>query len=208
MKKDQIRQLKQEEIKRRRKRLFFEGASPIAPTSQPAAPQQPQQSQPAPAPEPTNAGPTLDAKKAHGIIVGAVKTLFNSGALTGVGIEQLESMTQDVIKQMTTSIGATPAAPAAPTEAPAPAPTAAPTPAAAPLPTPDDSEEDDPEFDDQVVHDQQADELDDQAQYDPDLDKQVSSPAGDESYPEEEPEEEEPLFEVKDIKKILGIKQL
>ena len=186
MKKAQIKQIITEEIKRQRKRLFFEGQNPMEPN----APAQPSQQQAAPAPvEPANAAPALDPKKAQGIVAGAIKTLMQSGALQGVGPEQVAQITADVVANIQSSVGGAPAAPT----------TASPAPIAAP--EVDASEQDDPEFDDQVAHDSEANELDDQNQYDPDLDKQLSG--GEE---EEEPApKEEPMFEVKQLKEALGM---
>ncbi|MHA2407396.1 MAG: hypothetical protein ACXACA_03380 [Candidatus Ranarchaeia archaeon] len=189
MNKDRIKQIVAEEVKRQRKRLFLErGVNPLEPNApqpqpqqqQPQQAQQPQQ-QAAPAPEPTNAAPGLNPNKAKGIIAGAIKTLMNSGALQGVGPEQVDAITMDIIKNLQTTV-----------------PTAE-------APAVDDSQEDEPEFDDQVAHDKEANELDDQNQYDPDLDKQVSKPEGEEEVPA--PEEEEPMFEVNELKEAFGMQQ-
>jgi len=190
MNKSQIKQIVAEEVKRQRKRVFFEDANPMEPNAPVQA--QPQQAAPVPA-EPTNAAPTLDVKKSQGIVAGAIKTLMQSGALQGVGPEQVQQMTAAVVASLQTAVGS-PAAPApvAPVDPTAQAPIAA--------PEVDDSAEEDPEFDDQVAHDKEANELDDQNQYDPDLDKQLSG--GDEEEAPA-PEEEEPLFEAKDMKRLL-----
>jgi hypothetical protein len=190
MDKNRIKQIVAEEVKRQRKRLFQEQGDPLAPSA-------PQPQQPAtPAPQPTNAAPALNPKKATGIIAGAIKTLMNSGALQGVGPEQVQQLTQDMIQNLNTSVGGSPEA----------VPTAPTTPAA---PMPDASEQDDTEFADDVVNKKQEDEFDDQNQYDPDLDKQVTPAAGEEEEvpAEEDPFGEEPLFEVKDLRAIFKLNE-
>jgi hypothetical protein len=114
-----------------------------------------------------DAKPVVDHKKAAGIILGAVKTLFNSGAITGVDATYAKEITKELIKHINVAI--------------------------APYGQKEEPMGDD--LNDDAAYDEEEESLDDQSQYDPDLSKQTSD------YEPEpgEPEEDEPLFEVKKI---------
>jgi hypothetical protein len=171
MKKSDLKKIINEELRIQRKRLFESQEQP-----------QPQITDP-------NAPVGLNPKKAQGIIAGAIKTLINSGALTGVDQTVVDSLTADLIKNLDISVKAKTSE------------------------IEDDKEEaDSVDLDDEIPHNRESDELDDQNQYDKQL-KATTSDAKEEE-PEEGGEEEAPvddmggeddmggLFEVKDLKKI------
>lgn len=181
MKANRVKEIVSEELRRQRKRLLSEqgmvpepnpdqSAHPRNPTAQ----SQPQpQSQQQPAPEPSNSAPALNPKKSQGIIIGALKTLINSGAITGVDQSQVSQIASDLMTQLNAKL---------PTYKTGGAP---------------EADAEDPEFEDDLNYSKEDEELEDQNQYDPDLDKQVSD--NDENPEEPAPEEDEPLFEAKDF---------
>lgn len=179
MNKERIKQIVAEEVKRQRRRLFMEQNNPMEPQDNAQQqPQQPQQKAPVAAPE-NNQSPALNAKKAKGIIAGAIKTLINSGAVQGISPENVDAITADLLKNLDVAVKANSQA----------------------QPEADDSEEDNTDFDDAPAYEDEANELSDQNQYDPDLDKQIKD---DDAEPEEAPANDmgggESLFEAKDLK--------
>lgn len=111
--------------------------------------------------------PVVNSKKAGGIILGAVKTLFNSGAITGVDSTAATDIANELVKHLSVAV------------APYGQKVGAP----------------DKDLNDDSAYKKEEDSLDDQSQYDPDLSKQTS----DYKPTSTEPEEEEPLFEVKKV---------
>jgi hypothetical protein len=110
--------------------------------------------------EQDSAKPVVDPDKAGGIILGAVKTLFNSGAIIGVDPTRANDVASELVKQLTVAI-----APYGQQEPPA-----------------------GDDLDDETSYGEEEDSLDDQSQYDPDIQKQTSDeePKA-KSEPEEEP---------------------
>lgn len=104
--------------------------------------------------------PVVNPKKANGIILGAVKTLFNSGAITGVDPAHATDIATDLIKRLSV--------------------------AAAPYGQQNTPKGDD--LNDDTAYEKEEDSLDDQSQYDPDLSKQTSDHES--KPPESEQEEE------------------
>ena len=139
--------------------------------------------------KPTNSTPTLNPKKAHGILAGAIKTLINSGAAVGVDQTHVAQLTQDVIDNLSTVISSL-------------------------KPVEVDASDDSTDLEDEGAYKKENDEFDDQSQYDPSLEKQLEKPedeesAGDEAAPAEEAPPEDDmggLFEVKDLKSIYNLK--
>lgn len=123
--------------------------------------------------EEESAKPVVNSKKANGIILGAVKTLFNSGAITGVDTTAATDIANELVKHL--SVATAPYGQKA-------------------SPPNDD-------LNDDSAYKKEEDSLDDQSQYDPDLSKQTS----DHEPTPTEPEDEEPLFEVKKIARKLKI---
>jgi len=90
--------------------------------------------------------PVLDPEKSTGIILGAVKTLFNSNAIVGVDPSKTTEIANDILKHMPVILAPY---------------------GAQPVPTTDD-------LNDDSAYDKEEETLDDQSQYDPDLSKQTT----------------------------------
>ena len=177
MKLDKIKLIVEEEVKLQRKRLFLEQGNPMEPGSEPAPTDVPTDTPPLPAGQ-NNDVAALNKKKSVGIIVGALKTLFNSGAIAGIDKSHMKALATDMINGLDTQVQA--------------------------LGSVTDIEE--PTTDglkDDVPAEEASQEFDDAGQYDDDLSQQVPDPGQGEEAPMDEPEEEEPLFEAKDFKQLL-----
>lgn len=184
MNKGQVKQIIQEELRRRRKFLFEElkGDNKNQP--------QPQQNTSGVDPEP-DAPLGLNPKKSHGIIAGAIKTLLNSGAVTGLDQSAVDILTKEVLKSLDIAVKAQ---------------------STAKEESEEDAETD--ELSDEPEYREQSEELDDQDQYDQTLDQELEDDESEENEEgdsaEEEPADDmgmdEPLFEVKKIKNIFKTK--
>lgn len=106
------------------------------------------------------AKPVVNPKKAQGIILGAVKTLFNSGAITGVDSNHATEIASELIKHISVAVA----------------------------PYSQQAEPSGDELNDSPAYDEEEASLDDQSQYDPDLSKQTADDDEEPtSTPEEEP---------------------
>jgi hypothetical protein len=96
--------------------------------------------------EDSSTKPIVNPKKANGIILGAVKTLFNSNAITGVDPTRATDIANELVKHIQVAIA----------------------------PYSQDNEPQGDDLNDESAYKEEEDSLDDQSQYDPDLSKQTS----------------------------------